>query len=172
MGMICELYEVTEQQIQEFMAAPAAAVKWLEAENAQEPEQFINSGRAADLDKAWHGIHFLLTGSPWGGEPPLCFLLGGGATLGDEDFGYGPARVLQLQEVVAFDDVLSEISIEEFRSRFNPTLMQKNDIYPDIWDRKPEDDDTLGYLCEYFETLKSFVHTAREKNAGLLIFLS
>jgi len=45
-----------------------------------------------DLDKAWGGLHFLLTGTAWEGEPPHSFLLDGD-TVGDIDVGYGPARV-------------------------------------------------------------------------------
>jgi hypothetical protein len=31
-----------------------------------------------DLDKTWHGIHYLLTGTTWEGEPPFSFLVAGG----------------------------------------------------------------------------------------------
>src|SRR5687768_10356646 len=42
-----------------------------------------------DVDKAWQGIHFLLTGTDWEGEGPLAFVLHGGAEI-EEDMGYGP----------------------------------------------------------------------------------
>ncbi|NUR82053.1 MAG: DUF1877 family protein [Terrabacter sp.] len=49
-----------------------------------------------DLDKSWHGIHFLLTGTDWSaGDAGAA----GGAILGGrpvgEDDGYGPARLLE-----------------------------------------------------------------------------
>src|SRR5687768_15824950 len=28
-----------------------------------------------DLDKAWHGLHFLFTGTEWEGDEPACFLV-------------------------------------------------------------------------------------------------
>ena len=43
-----------------------------------------------------------------------------------------------------------EIDEPEFRRRFVPAAMMKADIYPAIWDRDPAEDDTLGYLCDYF----------------------
>jgi len=32
-----------------------------------------NEGTRCDLEKSWHGIHYLLTGSAWEGDPPLRF---------------------------------------------------------------------------------------------------
>src|SRR5215203_4027303 len=52
-----------------------------------------------DLDKSWHGIHYLLTKTAWAGEPPLSFLVLGGAEVGDIDVGYGTARAFRSDEV-------------------------------------------------------------------------
>jgi hypothetical protein len=122
-----------------------------------------------DLDKAWHGIHFLLTGSDWEGDPPLNFLVGGGAEVGDVDLGYGPARVFRSSEVSEICKALDRIKEDDLRERFQPDVMMKKDIYPLIWDRDPKDDDTLGYLLEYFTELKKFVSQAAEKNLGLVV---
>src|SRR5690349_4907089 len=35
-------------------------------------------GHLVDIDKSWHGIHFLLTGGPDEGNTPLDFLVAGG----------------------------------------------------------------------------------------------
>src|SRR5262245_61651019 len=99
MSMICELIEVDEAQIKKFLTNPESASEFLEE----------NDG-GMDLDKAWHGIHFLLTGSAWDGEEPLCFLVKGGEEIGDEDFGYGPARILSPNQIAAWADSLSAIS--------------------------------------------------------------
>lgn len=42
------------------------------------------------MDKAWHGIHYLLTGTAWEGDPPLNFLVTGGREVGTEEIGIGP----------------------------------------------------------------------------------
>src|SRR5579872_4450187 len=34
-----------------------------------------NEGKAIDIDKAWHGIHYLLTGTAWAGSAPLSFIV-------------------------------------------------------------------------------------------------
>src|SRR5512147_1898048 len=45
---------------------PAASVPDLELADGE--------GATTDIDKAWHGIHYLLTKTAWGGDPPLNFL--------------------------------------------------------------------------------------------------
>src|SRR5262245_51191373 len=44
------------------------------------PDQELVDGEsfAESLDKAWHGIHYLLTGTAWEGVLPLDFLVRGG----------------------------------------------------------------------------------------------
>ncbi len=123
------------------------------------------------LDKAWHGIHYLLTGSGWEGEEPLGYLLGGGQAIGGKEADDSSPRALLPEEVAAFDTALSQIMAEDLRQRFNPKEMIEQYIYPVIWDRDPEEDDTLGYLLVYFDILKTFVRKTRDANKGLIIFL-
>jgi hypothetical protein len=126
----------------------------------------------ADLDKAWHGIHYLLTGSDWGGDPPLNFLVAGGLPVGDVDVGYGPARVFRSSEVARIRDALCAIQPDDLRRRYNPGVMMEQDIYPSIWDRDPKDDDALGYLLEHFAVLQRFVSDAASKGLGIVITLT
>ncbi|MDM7921537.1 MAG: YfbM family protein [Pyrinomonadaceae bacterium] len=125
-----------------------------------------------DLDKAWHGIHYLLTKTAWAGDPPLDFLVQGGEEIGDIDVGYGTARAFQPQNVKAIRDALAEIYAETLRSRFDPAEMIRLEIYPAIWDREPDDDDTFSYCAEYFDVLKSFVVRAADRNAGIIVYLT
>jgi len=135
------------------------------------PELELTEGEmvGTDLDKAWHGIHFLLTASAWEGDPPLNFLVSGGTEVGDVDVGYGPARVFRSSEVAEIHKALGEVQEDDLRARFQPEAMMKEDIYPRIWDRDPEDDDPLGYLLEYFAILKKFVGHAAGKGLGLVV---
>ena len=57
------------------------------------------------------------------------------------------------------------------RGRFDPAAMTKQEIYPEIWDRPPEEDDTLGYLLEHVDTLREFLAQAVEKRQGLVVYL-
>jgi len=143
-----------------------------ESEESKAPEWVKEAERVeADLDKAWHGIHYLLTGTDWEGEEPWCYLVKGGEEIGDIDVGYGPARGVRQEQVRQFLEALDGINPENLRKRFDAEKMMELDIYPTIWDRDPQEDDTLGYLIEYFHILRSFVHRAVEREKGLIIYL-
>jgi hypothetical protein len=125
-----------------------------------------------DLDKSWHGIHYLLTKTGWEGEPPLNFLILGGEEVGSIDVGYGTARAFRSDEVSRIHEALQHIDGETLRSRFDPADMMGLEIYPEIWDRDPADDDTFGYCAEYFDDLKNFLARTTEAKLGLVISLS
>jgi hypothetical protein len=137
----------------------------------QSPLQF-HEGEVAhsDLDKAWHGLHYMLTQSASDGMEPLCFLVTGGREVGGEELGYGPARVFSAEQVRRVHAALQAINHEVLRARYNPEEMTRLEIYPSIWDR--EGDEALAYCQGYFDTLKSFVGQAVERKLGLVIYLS
>jgi len=128
-----------------------------------------------DIDKAWHGIHFLLTGTAWEGDGPLAFVVNGGTPIGDEDghdVGYGPARGFTSGEVREIAEALAGIDSKDLDGRFDPAAMTKAEVYPSIWDRAPEEDDTLGYLREHYVVLRSFVTEAAAAGQALLVWLN
>ncbi len=128
-------------------------------------------GDETDLDKSWHGLHFLLTGSDWEGEEPLCYLIQGGEYVGDIDVGYGPARALKSEQVGRFAEALSALSPEDLRQRFDPERMQAWDIYPTVW--VEEGSEALEtYLLPYFDTLREFVQVTADQGKGLVVWLA
>lgn len=162
MSMILYLKPTTDSEIENLIKDPSTIEDYLDTDEG------IDS---MDLDKSWHGIHFLLTNSEWEGPEPLCYLLSGGTTIGDIDVGYGPARAITSQQVCSFETELAKIDKTELRKRFNPTSMTAKEIYPSIWDRSIEEDDTIGYLCSYFAELQAFVKTTNENKNGLVIWM-
>ena len=169
MGMYCSLWRLEEPQLEEVLKDSTRFSEFTDVlpENADVLLESAN----ADLDKAWHGIHFLLTGSAYDGEEPLCYLMRGGEFCGAGDDDPDGSRVLRPHQIAAFDEALQKISTDEFRKRFDPPRMMEEGIYPDIWDRNPEEDDTLGYLVDHFESLKNFVRKAHENKQGLMIYI-
>ena len=124
-----------------------------------------------DVDKAWHAIHFLLTGTAWEGEPPLNFVVTGGTEVGD-DLGYGPARGLTSEEVQSVAAALKDISPDSLMQRFDPESLESAEIYPDIWDRAAEEDDSRGYITAYYDELRSFVLDAAAAGEALLVAMT
>lgn len=118
-----------------------------------------------DIDKAWHGIHFVLNGSEWEGTPPLFNVVLGGEPVNDDDVGHGPARCLMPREVQDVAAALRAIPPEEFRRRYDPALLTANDIYPQIWD----DEDERDPLLEDYELLREFFLGAAQAGDALLL---
>ncbi len=192
MSMILGLSALCDEDVGKVLAHPPLIWKVLDPEDPEAGEPAKKGGLLArwfgppapaapelsgegtdqtDLDKAWHGIHFLLTGTAWEGDWPLSFLLRGGAQVGDIDVGYGPARAFTSAEVREIAAALAPIDEGTMRSRFDPDKMTELDIYPTIWDRDPAEDDTLGYCVEYFGILKEFVTRAAARGDGIVIHL-
>jgi Domain of unknown function (DUF1877) len=140
---------------------------------ADEPSRAaLDPADELDVDKAWHGLHFLFTGDAWSGEPPLGFIVAGGTEVGDEDVGYGSARAFTSAEVREISAALDRITGDELARRFDPAQMMNLGIYPEIWDRDPADDDTLAYLLEYFDLLKDFVGRGARSGQGMLVYIN
>jgi hypothetical protein len=122
-----------------------------------------------DIDKAWHGIHFVLVGEQYGGAPPLSNVVFGAKTIGEEDVGYGPAHGTTAAAVKEIAAALSEISEVKFREKFDASALKKADIYPQIWD---EGDEALNYLASYFTELKTFYESAARNGNAVITFLN
>jgi hypothetical protein len=168
-SMIGNIRLATDAEIEALYAAPERIEDFLYGEDDSfEPPDDMH----LELDKAWHGIHFLLTGEAWSGAPPLDFIVSGGREVGDEDVGYGPARAFSSDEVAQVAAALDPITPDTLRDRFDGRRMMLAQIYPEIWNRDPADDDTLGYLVEYFEFLKPFIAQAAERRLGMLVYIN
>jgi hypothetical protein len=87
------------------------------------------------LDKAWHGLHFILTGSHLEVEGRLGQAILGGAEVGEDFAGYGPARALDAGLVAAVSGALDAPGLEdEAAGRYDPGRMNELEIYPFGWD--------------------------------------
>jgi len=129
-------------------------------------------GIATDLDKAWHGIHYLLTGTADAAAMPWSFLISGGRSVGDIDVGYAPARAFTAAETRSIAEALADVGEDELRARFDPGDMTSKEIYPEIWNRGLPEDDPFGYLVEYHRLLRGFLQQATEAKVGIVVTLS
>jgi hypothetical protein len=168
-SIIANLRSASDPQLDALLAEPERLEDFLDDE-----EDF---GRPApvlelDLDRAWHGIHFLLTGTAVEGQAPLDFLERGGQEVGDVDLGYGPARALRAAEVAVIARALEGVSSQALRERFDPLRMRMLEIYPDTWDGKADEADPLGFLLSYFEELRTYVQRVAQTGLGMLVYLS
>ena len=161
MSMIGNFLQLSSDQLAALIADPASVEAFIYPED-EEREDGI------DIDKAWHGIHYLLTGNASGGEPPLADVIFGGTEIGD-DFGYGPARYLTADEVKAAATALKDITPEVLRSKYVASELSENEIYPETWN--DPDGDAVEYLATWYQTLRDYYIDAAAKNNAMLIYL-
>jgi hypothetical protein len=169
MSMIGNFRRLPEADLARLLADPDQIADYL---GEEEPPEGFGPFADLDVDKAWHGIHFLLTGTPWAGAIPWNFVVGGGTEIGDVDVGYGPARGFKRSEVQAIAQALESLSPDQLAQRFDGKAMTAADLYPNIWDRPPDEDDTCEYVTAYYEELREFVMGAANEGEALIVYLT
>jgi hypothetical protein len=119
---------------------------------------------SVDLDKAWHGIHWLLTGSGEPTDDEASNAIFGGEEIG-EDLGYGPGRLLKASGVDAVANALRELDPDTLGSRMDRAAMARADVYPSIWDEQDIFDE---YLAPAYERLRAFYLAAAEDGTAII----
>lgn len=158
MGMYCEVSVASRDDVGQFSDEPASFAGLFSG---------VAVANRVSLEKAWHGLHYLLTGETWEGHGPLAFLLAGGEQLrADEE---SPVRWFSPDEANEIHQALAAVSNNQLWSRFDADEMESRQIYPGIWD-EPESDLKEEYVG-YFEQLKQVVAAAAKSRQGLMITL-
>ncbi|MCD0488335.1 YfbM family protein [Pedobacter sp. MC2016-14] len=164
MSMIGYLLRVTPTELAEYLEESSLLedrIYGTETEDAN----------LVDLDKAWEGIIFLLTGQSLAeADHPLLSTLFSGQLIDEEqDLGYGPAHYLTPEQVVEINKEISKIEVADLKQKFDPDKMGELGIYPEIWD---EGDEAFDYLAEYFVNLKQAYSLAAENGEAIVTYLS
>ena len=120
----------------------------------------------ADLDRAWHGLHFLFTGTADKGDLPAAFLYYGG-----EEIGPAGARLITAPEARRIKDFVHSLSEDDLRERFAPARMDELEIDPEgVWVRDGEAGFTS--LLEGFATLWAFTRDVVDARQGFVFEIS
>ncbi|GAA5150011.1 YfbM family protein [Nocardioides marinquilinus] len=146
-----------------------------------------DDGRSVDLDKAWHGIHFLLTGSgdlapaeaaprrrlfgrrrdvapaPAAGAESLA-VLGGEPVGADDDW-----RVLTAAQVAEVAAALEPLDRAALAHRVDLDAMAAADLYPQIWE---EPDVFEEYLGPAYDDLRDFYRRAAAAGCAVVLSIS
>jgi hypothetical protein len=188
MSMIGCFYSLKDQDLEDVIKAPkrihrlwskpqpGKAPSFLgrlfgaKAQPPAEQDQWRPSDKptAFDVDKAWQGIHFLLTGD-WEGDGPLSFILHGGREIA-EDLGYGPAHGFTSSEVKEIDAALRNIEPAALYERADPAEFTRQEIYPQVWANEPKEQ-CIGYVTDYFKELKKFISGAAQSGRALIAYI-
>jgi hypothetical protein len=168
MSMTGHFLLVSDADVAHLLAAPRTILPLLTSRvyDVEHPDGYV------DVDKAWHCLHFLLTGTAWEGPPPLDFIATGGVSIGDEDVGYGPARALESGVVAALSDALDRLPPEVLVARYDAPRMASLKIYPSGWTEVDPTPDFFGYFMGAYEELRALVRRGAQERRALLIWLS
>ena len=196
MGMTCTFHRATADEIERLIKDPDAVSNFLHGddppvrvvrekglvglilrlfpititEDASDPDKPIplpDPEKTIDIDKLWHGLHFLFTGTADEGEEPGCYIVRGGDDLDDE----GVVRALRPKQVRRFAEYLDGLTPEELRRRYDPARMKQLEIYPEgIWTRPTSPGDApLDSLLECFLQTRTFISRAAQAGDGVII---
>ena len=124
-------------------------------------------GASISLDKAWHGVHYLLCGKMDSGSDLASQAVMGGTEIGD-DLGYGPARYFDAAKVADIARELSRPNLEaEMDARFDPAKMASLGIYPGQFVSSED----KQWLMDAFRQLRQFYVDASAANCAVVTCL-
>lgn len=124
---------------------------------------------ALSLDKAWHGVHYVLCGEVEAGATLLSQAVLGGVAIGDDDegfSGYGPARYFTVAKVAELAQALSSPQVEsDAAARFDPARMSQLKIYPGWRSSDAE------WVMDNFRRLRDFYADAAAQHRAIVTCL-
>ena len=120
------------------------------------------------LEKAWHGVHYVLCGEIEPGESLLSQAVLGGVELGDDEgfSGYGPPRYFTAAQVAELGQALSRPELEaEAAARFDAERMSQLGIYPGWQPSHAE------WVMDGLRRLRDFYSDAAKKRQAIVTCL-
>jgi hypothetical protein len=166
MSIICNLLTLNNAQIQELHQYPETIHALTRSQLHTEPNDTF-----LQLDKAWHGIHFALTGM--GGEAafPRGFIMSSGKEIGEENLGYGPARAFEADEVQEIADSILRIDKARFTVGLKDVWTNNVALYG-IQEDPSEASNEIEYCYDYFQFLQTFLKAALEQGLGMVVYMN
>ena len=97
MGMVGCFAAVPSETLQRLRTDPDSIDEYLNPNDGEdEPPDYV------EIDKAWHGIHYLLTGRSQGGTEPLLLTIFGGEEFGPENCSFKRTAASALATIVSY----------------------------------------------------------------------
>ena len=163
--MIMYLLRISKQELESYIDKPDLFL-----------ENRVDDAYSMDIDKAWGGILYLLTGKAFASGSPedevdslnrIFF----SAQFFDEDMdvGYGPAHYLTPEQVAGIHRKIASLTEADLKARYDPEAMnEEEELYPSLdWN-----EEIFEYLYFHFQALQSFFATAASRGEAIVTFLS
>lgn len=165
MSMIMNLLRISKQELESYIDKPDLFL-----------ENRVDDAYSMDIDKAWGGILYLLTGKAFASGSPedevdslnrIFF----SAQFFDEDMdvGYGPAHYLTPEQVAGIHRKIASLTEADLKARYDTEAMnEEEELYPSLeWNEEDFD-----YLYFHFQALQSFFATAASRGEAIVTFLN
>jgi len=164
MSMIGNLLKVTNTELDEYLKNSSLLEKRIYSDEA-------NDSDLLDIDKAWEGIIFLLTGQclAEADHPLVAVLFSGQMVDSDQDLGYGPAHYLRPHQVAELNDQIAAITVDDLKQRSDAAQMMELGVYTEIWE---DDDEAFDYLSGYFTSVQQFYSDAASNQQAIITFVN
>ena len=165
MGMIMYLLRISKQELESYIDKPDLFL-----------ENRVDDAYSMDIDKAWGGILYLLTGKAFAfgsleDEVDSLNRIFFSAQFFDEDMdvGYGPAHYLTPEQVAGIHHKIASLTEADLKARYDTEAMNEEEkLYPSLdWNEK-----IFEYLYSHFQALQSFFATAASKGEAIVTYLS
>ena len=163
--MIMNLLRISKQELESYIDKPDLFL-----------ENRVDDAYSMDIDKAWGGILYLLTGKAFASGSPedevdslnrIFF----SAQFFDEDMdvGYGPAHYLTPEQVAGIHRKIASLTEADLKARYDTEAMnEEEELYPSLeWNEEDFD-----YLYFHFQALQSFFATAASRGEAIVTFLN
>jgi hypothetical protein len=118
--------------------------------------------RQLTTHKAWHAITFLLERAGFPVD-----VVHGEQTFTDEDWGYGPAKYLDADQVKLAAQALARLSFDDLVRNVGPAQLTDAQIYPQHWD----EEGALEWVRGWFDPLAPFFGAAARASDAMLVWL-
>jgi hypothetical protein len=128
------------------------------------------SGEEIDLDKAWHIVHFLLTGTADKVPTPAGALLNDGNPITREEICLGRPWALSPQEAAQFAAAVAAVGPEEIQQRFDLSAMKSANVY--LTKGISDGNSLRGYALHHLAALREFLGKASDEGQGVILFMS
>lgn len=130
----------------------------------------MDEDNTISIDKAWHAIHFTLTGCPFGGEDDNIFskLVMSGNVFMEID-GEPPAMLITANDVKKLSEAMDSLEEQQFREKFNISEMLENNIYPVMDDENEEE--FFDYVWANLIELKKFIEEAVNERQAVIFYI-
>jgi hypothetical protein len=141
----------------------------LEVDTRLSPEQ-IAQRRSMSTDKTWHALDYLLTRRAF----PVSIVMGEESFVEDvedpdADWGYGPPSYLTADQVRLAAEALTDLTEESLLDGVDPADLTREGIYPDVWDRGP---DELQWAVYDLPWIKAYFQAAAKQGDAIICWIS